>query len=185
MGARYHQHMKRILMLAAVASACCWAQPMQDCQPAPSNAGGALYPCIHSDLRVTFRMVAPDAHKVLVSSNNTDGGIKGPVELVRDQDGVWSVTVGPVVPGFHYYWYVVDGVEVSDPSSESYFGHNKELSGVEVPEKGTDFYDVKNVPHGDVRIHWYHSKTTGSWRRAYVYTPPGYDRHAGTRYPVL
>jgi enterochelin esterase family protein len=130
-------------------------------------------------------MAAPDAHKVLVASNNTDGGIKGPVDLVRDQDGVWSVTVGPVVPGFHYYWYVVDGIEVSDPSSESYFGHNKELSGVEVPEKGTDFYDVKDVPHGDVRIHWYHSKTTGSWRRAYVYTPPDYDRNAGARYPVL
>jgi enterochelin esterase family protein len=105
--------------------------------------------------------------------------------LVRNQDGVWSVTVGPVVPGFHYYWYVVDGIEVSDPSSESYFGHNKELSGVEVPEKGTDFYDVKDVPHGDVRIHWYHSKTTGSWRRAYVYTPPDYDRNVSARYPVL
>jgi enterochelin esterase family protein len=80
---------------------------------------------------------------------------------------------------------VVDGIEVSDPSSESYFGHNKELSGVEVPEKGTDFYDLKNVPHGDVRIHWYHSKSTGAWRRAYVYTPPDYDRNASTRYPVL
>jgi enterochelin esterase family protein len=177
--------MKRVLTLAAMASVCCWAQSARDCQPAPSNAGGALYPCIHSDLRVTFRMVAPDAHKVLVASNNTDGGIKGPVELVRGQDGAWSVTVGPVVPGFHYYWYVVDGVEVSDPSSESYFGHNKELSGVEVPEKGTDFYDVRNVPHGDVRIHWYHSKTTGQWRRAYVYTPPDYDRNGGARYPVL
>jgi hypothetical protein len=89
-------------------------------------------------------MVAPDAHKVLVATNNTDSGIgKGPVELVRDQ------------------------------------------SGVEVPEKGTDFYDVQNVPHGDVHIHWYRSKTTGSWRRAYVYTPPEYDRNAGTRYPVL
>jgi enterochelin esterase family protein len=109
--------MKRVLMLAAMASVCCWAQTDRDCQPAPSNAGGALYPCIQSDLRVTFRMVAPDAHKVLVSSNNTDGGIKGPIELVRGEDGAWSVTVGPVVPGFHYYWYVVDGIEVSDPSS--------------------------------------------------------------------
>ena len=178
--------MKRILILAAVVSACCWAQPARDCQPAPSNVGGALYPCIHSDLRITFQMVAPEAHKVLVATNNADGGIgKGPVELVRDQSGAWSVTVGPVVPGFHYYWYVVDGIEVSDPSSESYYGHNKELSGVEVPEKGTDFYDVQNVPHGDVRIHWYQSKTTGLWRRAYVYTPPDYDRNTGARYPVL
>jgi enterochelin esterase family protein len=131
-------------------------------------------------------MMAPEAHKVLVTTNNADSGIgKGPAELVRDKDGAWSVTVGPVVPGFHYYWYVVDGIEVSDPFSESYFGHNKELSGVEVPEKGADFYDIKDVPHGDVRIHWYHSKTTGAWRRAYVYTPPDYDHNASARYSVL
>jgi len=172
-------------MLAAMVSVCCWAQADRDCQPAPSNAGGALYPCIHSDLRVTFRMVAPDAHQVLVSSNNTDGGIKGPIELARDKDGAWSVTVGPVVPGFHYYWYVVDGIEVSDPSSESYFGHNKELSGVEVPEKGTDFYDVKDVPHGEVRIRPYLSRITGQWRRCFVYTPPDYDANTKARYPVL
>src|SRR6201999_4264127 len=53
-----------------------------------------------------------------------------------------------------------------------------------VPEKGVDFYDAKDVPHGDVRVHWYRSKTTGLWRRAHVYTPPGYDG-ASTRYPVL
>src|ERR1035437_3538308 len=163
----YHQHMKRVLILAVVASAFCSAQPDPGCPPAPSNAGGALYPRLRSYLRVTFRMVAPDAHNVLVASNNSDGGIKGPVDLVRDQSGAWSVTVGPVVPGFHYYWYVVDGVELSDPSSESYFGHNKELSGVEVPEKGTDFYDVGNVPHGDVRIVYStllsgHGKSCGS-----------------------
>ena len=144
------------------------------------------YPCIHSDLRVTFRILAPAAHKVLVTTNNSESGIgKGPVDLIHDADGAWSVTVGPVVPGFHYYWYIIDGVEVGDPLSESYFGHNKELSGLEVPEKGVDFYDINDVPHGDVRIHWYHSKTTGTWRRAYVYTPPDYDLRVNTRYPVL
>jgi enterochelin esterase-like enzyme len=173
-------------MFIAAACAGCWAQSTPECQPAPSNAGGAGYPCIHSDLRVTFRIEAPDAHKVLVTTNNADSGIgKGPVDLARDPDGAWSVTVGPIVPGFHYYWYIVDGIEVSDPASESYFGHNKELSGLEVPEKGEDFYDIHDVPHGDIRIHWYHSKTTDSWRRAYVYTPPDYDRQSKTRYPVL
>ena len=177
--------MKRFWIFIAAASAC-WAQAARECQPAPSNLSGAAYPCIHADLRVTFRMLAPDAHKVLVTTNNSDSGIgKGPVELARDADGAWSVTVGPVVPGFHYYWYVVDGIEVSDPASESYFGHNKELSGLEVPENGADFYAIKDVPHGDVRIHSYYSKSTSAWRRAYVYTPPDYDRDARTRYPVL
>ncbi len=178
--------MKCFWILAVAASVCCWALSAQECQPAPSNETAAAFPCIHSDLRVTFQILAPGAHQVLVATNNADSGIgKGPVDLVRGTDGAWSVTVGPVVPGFHYYWYVIDGVEVSDPLSESYFGHNKELSGLEVPEKGADFYDIKEVPHGDVRIHWYHSKTTGAWRRAYVYTPPDYDRQSNVRYPVL
>jgi enterochelin esterase-like enzyme len=48
-----------------------------------------------------------------------------------------------------------------------------------------DFYDPKDVPHGEVRARWYHSQVTGEFRRAYVYTPPDYDAHPGTRYPVL
>ncbi|HWB85397.1 MAG TPA: alpha/beta hydrolase-fold protein [Bryobacteraceae bacterium] len=178
--------MNRLWILAALASACCWAQSASDCQPAPSNRAGAAYPCLHSDLRVTFRINAPDAHKVMVSTNNSDSGMgKVPVNLTREADGAWSATLGPMVPGFHYYWYVVDGIEVSDPASESYFGHNKELSGLEVPEKGAEFYALKDVPHGDVRIHLYYSKSTNAWRRAYVYTPPDYDRRVNERYPVL
>jgi enterochelin esterase family protein len=79
----------------------------------------------------------------------------------------------------------VDGVAVNDPGSETFFGYGKETSGVEVPEKGVDFYDARYVPHGEVRTLWYHSKVTGKPRRAFVYTPPGYDTATGTRYPVL
>ncbi len=55
---------------------------------------------------------------------------------------------------------------------------------MEVPDKNGEFYAAKDVLHGDVRIHPYHSKITGSWRAAFVYTPPGYDDGNG-RYPVL
>jgi len=177
--------MIRFLMTSMLAWACC-AQPGSDCRPAPSNLEGASYPCIHSDLRVTFQAAAPGARQVGVATNNADNGIgRGPLDMHRDDQGVWSLTVGPVVPGFHYYWFVVDGVEVPDPAVESYFGHNKELSGLEVPEAGADFYELRDVPHGEVRIHAYRSATTGAWRHAYVYTPPGYDRETATRYPVL
>jgi enterochelin esterase family protein len=44
-----------------------------------------------------------------------------------------------------------------------------------VPDASLDFYDAKDVPHGEVRMHWYRSRTTGLMRRAFVYTPPGYD----------
>jgi enterochelin esterase-like enzyme len=58
-------------------------------------------------------------------------------------------------------------------------------SGIEVPEPGVDFYDAKNVPHGEVRVRPYFSKIANAWRQAYVYTPPGYDSSPNTRYPVL
>ena len=60
-------------------------------------------------------------------------------------------------------------------------------SAIEVPEPAADadYYSLKDVPHGTVRQHWYYSKVTGTWRRAYVYTPPDYDTNAKTRYPVL
>jgi len=108
-----------------------------------------------------------------------------PFDMHRDDGGVWSVTVPSLVPGFHYYWLIIDGVAVNDPSSETYFGHRMLTSGLDVPEPGVDFYDVKDVPHGEVRVRWYKAQTTGTWRRAYVYTPPGYDDAPETRYPVL
>ena len=152
--------------------------------PAPSNVGSAEYPQIDSDLRVTFRLKAPEAKKVQLRGGA--GLSKDPIDLARGEDGVWTVTTPPEVPGFHYYWFVLDGVNVNDPASYTYFGYGRETSGIEVPEKGVDFYHPKeHVPHGEVRAHWYHSKITGKWRRAHVYTPPDYDQNTRTRYPVL
>jgi enterochelin esterase-like enzyme len=91
-----------------------------------------------------------------------------------------------VVPGFHYYWFMVDGLRVNDPASYAWFGWARETSGIDVPEPGADFYAAKqDVPHGEVRERWYFSKLTGKWRRAHVYTPPDYDQKTRARYPVL
>lgn len=164
----------------------CGAQGGSDSQPASSNVRGAEYPRVSSDLRVTFRIKAPQARQVQLQPGGDDNGLgKGPMDMMRGADGVWTVTTPPAVPGFHYYWFLVDGLAVGDPGSETYFGWGKESSGVEVPEKGTDFYAVKDVPHGEVRTRWYYAKTTATWRRAMVYTPPEYDRNARARYPVL
>ena len=151
--------------------------------PAASNVPGATTPSIHPDRRITFTLKAPDATSLQVAGG--DGLGTGPFPMSKGSDGIWSVTTPPSVPGFHYYWFVLNGVAVNDPSSETYFGYGKETSGVEVPETGADYYAIQNVPHGEVRAKWYRSKTTGEWRRAFVYTPPGYDAHASTRYPVL
>jgi len=151
--------------------------------PAASNVPGAGIPSINPDRSIAFALKAPDANSVLVAGG--DGLGKGPFPMKKGLDGTWSVTTPPSVPGFHYYWFVLDGVSVNDPASETYFGYGKETSGIEVPEAGADFYSVKNVPHGEVRAKWYLSKTTGEWRRAFVYTPPDYDEHQKTRYPLL
>ncbi len=175
--------MFRAIAIAAFSCLLCFAQT-DDSKPATSNVRGAQYPRVHSDLRVAFRLKAPDA-KVVKLHPAGDGLGKADVDMAKGADGLWTVTTGPAVPGFHYYWFLVDGAEVNDPGSETYFGWAKQSSGIEVPEAGVDYYMPKDVPHGDLRAHWYLSKTTGLWRRAYVYTPPDYDRNARVRYPVL
>lgn len=151
--------------------------------PAASNVPGARTPSVSPDRSITFTLQAPDARTVQVAGG--DGLGAGPFPMTKNAEGMWRVTTPPAVPGFHYYWFVLDGVSVNDPSSETYFGYGKETSGVEVPEAGAEYYALATVPHGEVRAKWYLSKTTGEWRRAFVYTPPGYDSNPKTRYPVL
>jgi enterochelin esterase family protein len=82
----------------------------------------------------------------------------------------------------------VDGFTASDPGSSAFFGYAKYGSAIEVPGAESDFFAPKDVPHGTVREEWYPARGTGtaaSWRRIRVYTPPGYDTSARTRYPVL
>jgi enterochelin esterase-like enzyme len=106
-------------------------------------------------------------------------------EMSRDEKGIWTLTTDPLVPGFHYYFFIIDGVQVSDPASESFFGWGKMSSGIEVPEAGVSYYSLKNVPHGDVRQKWYFSNVTQAWRRCFVYCPPEYNNNLNKKYPVL
>jgi enterochelin esterase-like enzyme len=152
-------------------------------RPASTNVNSA-YPRIHPDLRVTFQLKAPEAKKVQVVGN-FGLGKGGPWEMQRGEGGVWTVTTPPVIPGFHYYWLSVDGLRVNDPASDTFFGTGRPTSGIEIPEKGVDFYHARDVPHGEVRSRWYRSKVTGQTRHILVYTPPGYDTDLKKRYPVL
>jgi enterochelin esterase-like enzyme len=178
--------MTRILILALTLSASMAQAPADDSRPASSNVLNAQYPRVHPDGRVTFRLTAPNAQKVQLQPGGADNGLgKGPIDMTRDEKGLWSVTLPPAVPGFHYYWFLVDGLNVNDPGSETFFGWGRQTSGIEVPEAGADYYAARSVPHGDIRLRLYESKVTGAWRRAYVYTPPDYDANVKTRYPVL
>lgn len=166
-----------VLLLAVAAM----AQPADESKPAPSNLMNAQYPRIYPDGRATFRLAAPNASKVQLAGALT----AAPVEMTKGADGAWTVTIPPAVPGFHYYWFVVDGVQANDLGSDAYFGYGHPTSGIEIPTPGEEFYQPKDVPHGEVRMVWYLSRTTGQWRRAMVYTPPEYDTAVRARYPVL
>ena len=185
MAAKHEHHfMKIILALAFLTGGIPAIRAAQDSVPAPSNVGSAEYPRIAPDLRVTFRLKAPNAK--LVQLRGGAGLVKDALEMVRGDDGAWTVTTPPAVPGFHYYWFVVDGLNVNDPASHTFFGWGRESSGIEVPEPGADYYAAKDgVPHGEVRVRWYHSKITGKWRCAHIYTPPDYDTDSRARHPVL
>jgi enterochelin esterase family protein len=156
----------------------CWGQAADDCKPSTLNIPGAQYPCVYPDNRVAFRGTAPDAQKVQVRLGGTH-------DMTRNADGTWSVTIPPQVVGFHYYALLVDGAQVADPATYTFFGSGWLNSGIEIPEAtGGEYYQAQNVPHGTTRLQWYFSKVTGKWRRCFVYTPPGYDT-TKTRYPVL
>ena len=128
------------------------AQDSTSPRPASTTLPGHLYPQIDAQLRATFRISAPGAQRVLLD-------LSGRQEMTRDDNGAWTIT-RPLTPGFHYYSFIVDGVALADPASESYFGMGRMVSGIEVPSQGEDFYEAKNVPHGEVRIRSWLTRST-------------------------
>ncbi|OKS85875.1 alpha/beta hydrolase-fold protein [Mucilaginibacter polytrichastri] len=143
-----------------------------------TNIRSAKYPQILPNHQVIFRIKAADGKNVQI-----DLGKK--YDLVKDADGYWTVTTDSISEGFHYYSLLIDGIAVADPASESFYGMGRMASGIEIPFSGGDYYALKNVPHGDIRIKTYYSTVTKSWRRLLVYAPPGYDINSTEKYPVL
>jgi len=175
--------MKRLVLTVlpfALAASFATAQESSDFKPATTNVWGAEYPRVDKAGRVEVRLKAPDATKVRL---NFWSGPK--IDMLKQADGFWTITTERLAPGLHYYTLVIDGVEMNDPASHAFFGGSKHASAVEVPEPGVDYYDIRAVPHGQVREVWYDSKATGTWRHALVYLPPGYEEQTKARYPVL
>jgi enterochelin esterase-like enzyme len=171
------------VVLAGVVS---FAQVADEGVPASSNVRNAQYPRVHADGRITFRVTAKSAKQVQIQAGTPEGMGGGPFTMTSAADGVWTVTTPPAAPGFHYYWLLVDGFQANDPSSDTFFGWGRQTSGIEVPEPAGagDYYQPKAGPRGEVRAHWYLSKVTGGWRRAFVYLPPNYS-NTRDRFPVL
>jgi len=144
----------------------CLAQPRPPALDSPE---------LHPDRTVTFRLAAPKAAEVRLTGDL----VKAPVALEKDDKGVWSVTLGPLQPDQYSYRFAVDGITVIDPSNQA-----RPATVLEVPGDGPMFYDLRPTPHGTVQERWYSSKTLDTARRAYIYTPPNYEK-SSDRYPVL
>ena len=141
-------------------------------------------PDVLPDGRVTFRLNAPKADEVILTGEFLDG----PRSFAKDADGVWSVTVGPIAPEIYHYNFTIDGVRTIDPSNPQLKTGSTPstiTSVLEIKHPSPAFYDAQPVPHGEIRTHWYQSKSLGTVRRLTVYTPPGYDKNQSARYPVL
>lgn len=141
----------------------------------------AAAPQVDADNRATIRVNAPDAKSVSVSIPRGEHEYT----MAKGDDGVWSATTEPLRPGLHYYDVKVDGFTAADPASPVYYGWGYWISCIEIPDPSFPEIAANNVPHGDIRIHWYHSAMTGQPRHCLVYTPPGYDADTNMRYPVL
>jgi enterochelin esterase family protein len=154
--------------------------PAVTAHPSPYNFAGVQYPRIEADSRVTFHCNAPNAQKVQVSI------VSVAHDMVKGDDGVWSYTTGePQAPGYHNYWMIVDGTIVLDPDTQAFIGYGHMCNGFEVPSPQETFYDIKDVPHGNVQIKNYFAKTANAWRHIFVYTPPDYEKNRSKRYPVF
>ncbi len=152
-------------------------------EPGMLNAPTVVSPVVGADNTVTFRLFAPEAKSVTVSG---DFGPDTP--LTKGADGVWTATIGPLPSESYVYYFMADGMRLVDPANPQVkIGYviTTTVSLVTVPGPETDFFEVHNVPHGDLRTIAYHSDSNGVNRELVAYLPPGYDDNPDKRYPVL
>jgi enterochelin esterase-like enzyme len=175
------------ILAASLSVSTAWSQTSpssvkEDFKPSELNQPGQQYPQVNSQGYARFRIKAPQADSVKVSLGL---GGRGGTRLTKDAEGFFSgTTEGPMDEGFHYYHLTIDGATVNDPGAMNYYGSIRWESGIEIPAHDQEFYELRNVPHGHVQQVLFPSKSTNTSRRAFVYTPPGYEKST-KRYPVL
>ncbi len=136
---------------------------------------------VSKDNMVTLRFNAPKANDVKVSTQMA----KTPLQMKKNDKGGWEVTFGPVKPDMYPYAFVVDGIQVADPNNSNIFPNEGFQNSIMDVQGSTPLvHSIRNVPHGVVSYHTYHSAELGN-RPMLVYTPPGYENNPNKKYPVL
>jgi len=138
-------------------------------------------PEVDPEGRATIRLYHPMAGSVWCEGEWRDWA---PLEMRRDGDGLWSCTTEALAPDIYEYRIYADGARVIDYQNGR--TKNRFTSFLEVSVAGkAAIFEAREVPHGTVHAHWYHSAVTGCARRMHVYTPPGYEADAERAYPTL
>ncbi|MBN2775126.1 MAG: hypothetical protein JXR31_12795, partial [Prolixibacteraceae bacterium] len=151
-------------------------------------------PQVNPDNTVTFRVQAPNADSVKlvgwdlftylgkIGKGKTFNGMP----MIKDINGVWSVTLGPLEPNPYMYSIQIDGITTPDPLNANVHVAMRSVENkVLVPtEDASAFWETRNVPHGTVHVHTYFSQTIGDSREVHIYTPPRYE-NSTDKYPVL
>ena len=150
---------------------------------AETTVPGNEFPKVDKEGRAYFSIAAPEARKVVVDICNKK------YDMLPDGKGNLMAVTDPLPVGFHYYFMETNGVRFIDPSTETFFGCNREAGGIEIPEgsEGDYYRPQQGVPVGQVRSIYYYSNEQKAWRHAMVYTPAEYElqKNAKKRYPVL
>jgi enterochelin esterase-like enzyme len=171
-----------ILIIALSSSSSGLAQiekVVEDFKPSEVNQPGKAFPQVNSEGRVRAQISAPEALLVQLDI----GGVK--YNMVKDANGIWTGESSPQDEGFHYYQLNIDGASVPDPGTKYFYGAGRWGSAIEIPAHDQEIYAMNDVPHGLVSEMNYYSSLTKSWRRCFVYTPPGYEKDLNKRFPVL
>ena len=168
---------RRVMLLMSVLC-CCMTAVAQEFVVPQTNINAKGYPHVLPDNSVEFRIRSNDDLSQMTVSLDPS------CRFSKQSDGSWMAHTKPLVPGFHYYWFRLGGMDISDPASKSYFGCGRMTSAIDIPEAGCSFYDIKDVPHGKVSIVTYYSKVRKAFATMYVYIPASYSE-CSRRYPVL
>ena len=160
--------------------------PQKNTENLVPYGGNVISPDVQDDHTITFRLKAPDANQVLLTGGPILLALKAkePIPFKKGNDGLWTLTVGPVKPDMYVYRFILDGVSIVDPNNTITGSSNQPgYSSVVVHGNEPAYFDAKKVPHGNVTRHIYYSEVLDGEREMFVYTPPGYD--AKKKYPVL
>ncbi|MBN1339276.1 MAG: hypothetical protein JXA03_08130 [Bacteroidales bacterium] len=149
-------------------------------------AANVISPEVLDDKSVIFRVMAPEAENISLTGPVILLELKSdkPIPFTKGDDGLWTLKIGPLRQDIYFYFLEIDGVKVADPNN-TFIGYANQpgYSLLVVPGDGPAYYDARDVPHGAVTRHIYHSEVLDGEREMYVYTPPDYDKNK--TYPVL